>query len=259
MRRIAKYGWKPDTPDHRDFIYNERNVLLGSKVPAKVDCLTSGLPIYDQGQLGSCTGNGWAKEMEYRESRQGEGVVTPSRLFIYYNERVIENTVSSDSGAEVRTGAQVVATIGAPPETDWPYDITKFTEKPSVQAYDDAKKQEALQYQRIVLGAGSPIRSAIASGLPVVFGFSVPQFFEDGSWDPTTAPLPLPTPTDQIIGGHCVVMTGYDFTCTQFPVPAFLCDNSWGPDWGASGRFWMDYRYGGVGLASDFWVVQKVS
>lgn len=257
-----KYGWKPGLPDHRDRIFNNENtVLAAQQVPAKIDLAPKMPPIYDQGQLGSCTANGWARVMEMREMAQGKTAVTPSRLFIYYNERLIEGDVDQDDGAQVRTGAQVVSTIGAPPETDWAYNVAKFADRPPAQAFTDAKKEEALAYKRIVLGGpGAPMRTAVASSLPIVFGFSVPEYFEEG-WDPTAAVLRLPSADDQIIGGHCVVITGYDWTCTHFPVPAFQCDNSWGPGWGIGGRFWMDYRWfdPNPGLAQDLWVVQSVN
>lgn len=257
-RVIERYGRKADLPDPRDRIYNNENkVCAAAKLPV-VHTLTTP-PVYDQGQLGSCTGNGWARVVQYMAQEDGDDFGIPSRLFIYYNERVIENTVDSDSGAEVRTGAKVVSTLGVPPETDWAYDIAKFTDKPSAQAFTDAKKHEALTYKRIVNGPGAPMRTAIASGLPIVFGFAVPDYFEEG-WDPAT-PLPLPTVDTPIIGGHCVVISGYDFSCKTFPVPAFLCDNSWGASWGVNGRFWIDYRWFDTnpGLATDLWVIQKES
>jgi C1A family cysteine protease len=104
------------------------------------------------------------------------------------------------------------------------------------------------------------MRSAIASGLPIVFGFSVPASFEDGSWDPRAEPLPLPGAGAQFIGGHCVTISGYDFTRSRFNVPAFQCENSWGPGWGMSGRFWMDYRWftPSRGLTDDLWVISRV-
>lgn len=260
MRR--RYGWKASLPDHRDLIYNNRNlVAAGHEVPPKWDLTAQMPPIYDQGQLGSCTGNGWARVMEYREIVQGEGAATPSRLFIYYNERLLEgDPVDQDTGAQVRTGAKVVATVGAPPETDWPYIITRFAERPPESAYADAKKHEALEYQRIIVGPpGAPMRTAISSGLPIVFGFSVPDYFEAG-WDFST-PLPVPGPTTSIIGGHCVVICGYDFTCTRFATPAFLCANSWGANWGLNGYFWMEHHWFNPvpGLATDLWVVKQTT
>lgn len=264
-RKTKGYGWRPDLPDHRDRIYNlEEEIKQSAAVPGKFDLAPHMPPIYNQGQLGSCTGNGIARVLEYEAMRQGEPEVTPSRLFIYYNERVLEGTVNTDSGAEIRDGIKVVATEGAPPESEWPYsdaDPGPFQKKPPPNVYADAIKHEALVYKRIIVGGpGAPMRSAVAAGYPIVFGFSVPASFEDGSWDPSTHPLPLPRPNEKVIGGHCVVITGYDFTTQRFPQPAFQCDNSWGADWGMGGRFWMNYRWFDphAGLASDLWMIQRV-
>jgi C1A family cysteine protease len=239
-------------------------VQLATAVPGKVDLSPHMPPIYDQGQLGSCTGNGIARVLEYQSIREGEPTVTPSRLFIYYNERVIEGTVNQDAGAAIRDGIKVVASEGAPPESEWPYSDANpgpFDQKPPPNVYLDATEHEALVYQRIVLGGpGAPLRSALAAGLPIVFGFSVPAYFEDGTWDPTKEPLRVPGPNDHFIGGHCVVISGYDFTCTRFSDLAFQCENSWGASWGMNGRFWVDAHWfdANAGLASDFWVISKV-
>jgi C1A family cysteine protease len=73
-------------------------------------------PVYDQGELGSCTANAIAAILEHQEMRESEGAITPSRLFIYYGERAIEGTIKEDSGAQIRDGIKVVAGEGAPPE-----------------------------------------------------------------------------------------------------------------------------------------------
>ena len=70
-----------------------------------------------------------------REKQKLTPDFVPSRLFIYYNERVIEGTVDTDSGAQIRDGIKVVAKQGVPPETDWPYDIAKFADKPPAKAF----------------------------------------------------------------------------------------------------------------------------
>jgi len=133
------YGWVPDLPDHRDFLFAAPVENLAA-LPAKVD-LRPQCPkeVYDQGNLGSCTANAIAGALEFEQTKQGLKTFTPSRLFIYYNERVIEHTVNTDSGAQIRDGIKSVGSIGAPPETDWPYDISKFAEKPpQVPAFKDA-------------------------------------------------------------------------------------------------------------------------
>src|ERR1035437_9142925 len=99
MKRI--YAWKPQLPDHRDFEFSiDKSIVL----PTKVD-LTGKMPaVYDQGQLGSCTANAIAGAFEYAIDKEVKPDFTPSRLFIYYNERVIEGSVKTDSGANIRDG-----------------------------------------------------------------------------------------------------------------------------------------------------------
>src|SRR5207237_1251822 len=66
--------------------------------------------VYDQGCLGSCTGNGIAGALQYGQGGQRQAdVFKPSRLFIYYNERTIEGTVDEDAGAMLRDGIKTVA------------------------------------------------------------------------------------------------------------------------------------------------------
>ena len=52
----SRYGWQPDLPDHRDYLYAAPLAALGL-VPAKMDLRSQCPPVYDQGQLGSCTAN----------------------------------------------------------------------------------------------------------------------------------------------------------------------------------------------------------
>src|ERR1019366_9337023 len=104
----------------------------------------------------------------------------PSRLFIYYNERVMENSVNSDAGAQIRDGIKSIANQGDCPEKEWPYDIAKFTSKPGAECYQDAIKYKAVQYQRVpqIL---NQMKGCLASGYPFVFGFSVYTEFENES------------------------------------------------------------------------------
>ena len=58
-------------------------------------------PVYDQGQLGSCTSNAIAGAIEFNQIKAGNTApFIPSRLFVYYNERKIEHTVKSDGGPD---------------------------------------------------------------------------------------------------------------------------------------------------------------
>jgi C1A family cysteine protease len=165
---IGYYGWVPDLPDQRDLTYAAPAPLLMA-LPTNVDMRPQCPPVYDQGQLGSCTGNSIAGAIQFEQVKQGLSSFVPSRLFIYYNERVLEHTVSTDSGAQIRDGIKVVAKLGAPPEVpDWPYDVAKFAEKPPAKAFADAAKHKVVSYQRVTR-ALSQFKGCLASGYPYCF------------------------------------------------------------------------------------------
>jgi len=110
--KTKRYGWR------RDHLYPRDHMLTFAKrvsLPTACNLRTSGFlpPVYDRGQLGSSTVNATAAVVDFDHKKQAEQFLTPSRLFIYYNERVIENEVNQDSGAELRDGRKTVAGQGA--------------------------------------------------------------------------------------------------------------------------------------------------
>jgi C1A family cysteine protease len=251
-RTIARFGWIPDAPDQRDHMYSAPVETL-AQLPPSVDLRPQCPPVYDQGQLGSCTGNAIAGAIEFERMRQRLPDFMPSRLFIYYNERVIEGTVSSDSGAQIRDGIKSVAKQGVCPETEWPYDITKFEVKPPASAFQDALLDRAVSYQRLTHDMNQ-MKSCLASGFPFVFGFNVYESFESQEVA-QTGHAPMPAPGEQEIGGHAVMAVGYEDSQQWF-----LVRNSWGQGWGMRGYFTLPYSYlTQPGLASDFWTIRMVS
>jgi C1A family cysteine protease len=250
--KIQKYGWKKDHLDHRDLI--ARVAAPPTGLPPSVDLRTTGFvpPVYDQLQLGSCTANAIAAAVDFERKKQGEAFLTPSRLFIYYNERVIEDTVDQDAGAEIRDGIKSVASQGVCAESEWPYTDqgTQFTVKPTGQCYIDALSFEALKYIS-VNQVEADIKGVLASGSPVVFGFSVFSEFESDAVAKTGL-VPMPSATEAPLGGHAVLCVGYD-DASQL----FLVRNSWNTTWGQSGYFQLPYAYLlDANLASDLWVIQ---
>jgi len=247
------YGWIRDLPDARDFLYAAPLIRFPEGLPPSIDLRSECPPIYDQGQLGSCTGNGIAGAVEFDQGKQGSKQFTPSRLFIYYNERVIEGTVNQDSGAQVRDGIKSVATLGVPPETDWPYDIQKFAQKPPPKAYSDAKQDVVSSYARVAQNL-SQMQGCLAEGYPFVFGFTVYASFESESVAETGV-VPMPAPGENVVGGHCVVAVGYNNTKR-----VFIIRNSWGTGWGMKGYCTMPFEYLlSPQYASDFWTLRSVT
>jgi C1A family cysteine protease len=251
VRTQKRYGWRPDTPDMRDFMLAVQPLKT---LPPTVSLRTQMPPVFDQGQLGSCTANSIGAILEFNELKQKEqDAATPSRLFIYYNERTMEGTVGEDSGAEIRDGIKSVAQLGAPPETLWPYDITKFAKKPPAKAYTEARKHQAVRYSRVAQDAMA-LQNVLATGYPISFGFTVYSSFETNVGK--NGIVPMPQPAEKTLGGHAVVAVGYKTISSQL---YFECRNSWGPDWADHGYFWMPSAYlTSSSLAQDFWVIQQV-
>jgi C1A family cysteine protease len=236
----VRLGWHRQSRDGRDLLFRPTAVVL----PASVDLTqTYSVPVVDQGNLGSCTGNGIAAALAYLQLQEKESMVFPSRLFIYYNERVIENSVSQDAGADIRDGIKSVVSQGYCAEADWPYDITQFATQPSATAYADAIKEEVKTYQAVNVDPNS-VMQALASGFPVVVGFDVYSSFMNAPG----GDVPMPGSGERLEGGHCFILVGYDQATQRFKF-----QNSWGSGWGQSGFGTIPFAY--LPHGSDFWVI----
>jgi len=250
-RQVQRYGWVPDLPDHRDHVY-AAPVLMLAKLPSKVDLSKACPPVYNQGQLGSCTANAIGAALQFDQIKQKLSTFMPSRLFIYYNERAIEGTINSDSGAMIRDGIKSVGKQGVCPEPLWPYAIAKFRSKPSASCYKAAAAHQALSYQRVARSL-SQMKGCLASGYPFVFGFTVYESFESAGVA-KTGHAPMPSAGDKEIGGHAVLAVGYD-DGKQW----FIVRNSWGTGWGMKGYFTLPYAYlTEENLSDDFWTIRLV-
>lgn len=243
------FGWNPDLPDHRDRLYVALRILP-SRLPAKVDLRPLCSPVEDQGQLGSCTGNALVGAVEFLEKKDKAPFADLSRLFIYYNERLIEHTVKSDSGAQIRDGIKTLAKQGVCTEKLWPYDIAAFAKKPSAACYSDASNHQITSYQRIV--TLDEMRTCLSDGFPFVFGFTVYESFESAEVA-RTGIVNMPKRTERILGGHAVLAVGYDNTTKRF-----IVRNSWGVGWGIRGYFTIPYAYlTDRNLSDDFWTIRQ--
>ena len=250
--QLARYGWVRDIPDQRDVLYAPPP-QISAALPPRVDLRLQFPPPYDQGMLGSCTANAIAGALQFLEGKEGSPApIMPSRLFIYYNERALEGSTGSDSGAQIRDGIKTVVREGFCPEAEWPYNIAVFATRPSSGCYSDALKERVSQYLRLT-PASVPLLTCLASGYPFVFGFSVYESFETAAVA-TTGVVHLPHPNERLVGGHAVVAVGYDQ-----PTGRFIVRNSWGVGWGMAGYFTMPFQYlTDPMLAADFWTIRKV-
>jgi len=216
------------------------------KLPSIVDLRKKMPPIYDQGQLGSCTANAICALAGYNNL-----LFVGSRLFVYYNERVLENTVNEDSGATLEDGMISLKKYGVCKDTLWPYNIQKFAVRPTENCYANAKKHLALEVTNVTNDILS-IKQSLFHGYPLVVGIMIYESFET-QVVAKTGMVPMPLPTETLLGGHAVVIVGYDDT-----KKLWIMRNSWGASWGIKGYFYLPYEYLTSPMASDLWNIIKM-
>ena len=246
MRKIERYGWRPDHPDHRDYLF----IPSGAATDTPADWRPFLPPAYDQGQLGTCTCHSAVAAFQCNQKLQGKSVVMPSRLFLYWNSGVIEGTQGQDVGRENRDVLLSLVKDGVCPETMWPYGSYQGF-KPNQNCYSEAERQEVLEYSRVDNTDWNTLLEAIRTR-PVIFGFSVPQSFE-GNEIARTGVMEMPKDNEPIVGGHSVLAIGDE-------PDRILVRNSWGEHWGQSGNFWMPRSFITDGdWCNDFWMVKRIT
>lgn len=251
----AWYGCIPDLPDQRDrkFMFSPAQALMPtSALPASVDLREWLPPVMDQGSLGSCTAHGVTAALRYNWINNDQPDIPLSRLALYYDSRMLEGSVASDSGAQIRDVIKVAAK-GVAREALWPYDLTKWSERPPQEAYKDAPLHEAIEYRRVDVSARA-IKTALFTGRPVIVGVTLYASFESDSVA-ATGVVPMPAKHEHVVGGHCLLVWGYG----QRP-GFFSVRNSWGESWGHKGDCFFPEAYlSSPDYASDLWVISSTS
>lgn len=253
MSRKIKLGWIPDLPDHRDQYFTSR--LSADVLPTAVDLRAQCPAVYDQGSLGSCTAQSMAGALHFTTLEAKKTPFIPSRLYIYYNTRVLQGTVNQDSGASLRTTVKSVVNQGFGPEPLWPYKVSQFKVKPAKSVYTDAetRKLTTLCYERVDNRNLNLLKAAISQNNPMIFGFSVYESFMS-STVARSGMVTLPKTRERMQGGHAMLVVGYS-DARQW----FIVRNSWGAGWGDKGYCYMPYSFlTNDDLANDFWIIKAV-
>lgn len=243
------FGWIPDLPDARDWLWRDVR-RVPRRLPGRVDLSSGCSSVEDQGALGSCTAQALAGALEFLERRVRGSYTDRSRLFLYYNERVLLGTVKSDSGATLRDGIKTLVKQGVCAETTWPYRVAKFAVRPPARSYVEALDHQLTSYRRLL--ALNEFRASLAEGFPFVFGFMVYESLQTQKVV-RTGDIPFPSRQERAIGGHAVMAVGYDDRRKRF-----LIRNSWGRRWGQEGYGTLPYAYlDDRNLSDDFWTVRS--
>jgi C1A family cysteine protease len=222
--------------------------FVNKLLPKFIDLRKKFPPVYDQGYLASCTACALCSIIQYLQPKfQG------SRLFLYYNERKLENNIPDDTGATLSSGIECLLKYGVCPESMWPYVINKFAVKPDDKCYVNALEHQALKVNNINETLQT-MKSSLANGNPFVVGFLVYQSFESINVI-RTGIVPMPNmKKEQVLGGHAVVCVGYNDLSQKW-----IMRNSWGSSWGDKGYFYLPYNYLlNPNLSTDMWTITKM-
>lgn len=250
------------------------------KTTNKVVDLRSKLPpVYNQGNIGSCTANALCAAYQFLDKSMG----IPSRLFVYFNERnLIETTdedTNHDSGAYLSDGIACLVKNGVCSEASWPYIESKFSVQPPPECYTQALSHQVLNAYTIPNNLNA-MKRVLLSGLPFVTGISIYNSFESDSVTKTGL-VPMPDIENEInLGGHAVLVCGYNDNIQWYQNKiitnkngvraiksvtsskqkgVWIVRNSWGINWGAKGYFYLPYPYLlDSNIASDQWVIDSV-
>ena len=218
-------------------------------LPLIVDLRSKCPPVYDQGNLGSCSAQACACTF----SLLNKNIFTPSRLFIYYNERLIDNSVDYDVGAYLQDGIYSLVKYGVCNEKLWPHIISKFAVKPPDACYTAALDYQVLAALNVVQTL-TAMQTCLAAGVPFIVAINVYSSFLTSKVS-TTGMVPMPNyAKDRFFGGHAVVCVGYNEKKKMW-----LMRNSWGTRWGIKGYFYLPYNYLlDPNLSSDIWNITQI-
>ena len=233
-------------------------------LPAKNDISSYGPRIWDQGDLGSCTAHGTIRCYLYALNKKTDSLQhprtyssRPSRAFCYTMTRILEGEpVDKDTGGTVEGALNAIAKYSLPDEKYWEYVEDNFFVEPSVEV-----KQKAVRFHRFkvrhIEQQEHEIKKAIFNNHPVAIGLKIYSSFLSKN-AMASGTIPIPNGSEQLQGGHCVSIVGYDDQSRMF-----LFANSWGLGVGLpekKGYFNIPYDYIlNPNLASDLWICQDVA
>lgn len=227
-----KFNIKPTPHKISCVSYKQTNAVI---LP-EVDLREWDSPVDSQHTIGSCGASALVNAYENMvKHHYPDKFVDLSRLYVYYHTRYLENTVQSDDGVVyLRSALRAVEKYGVCPESVWPYDITKFLQQPSPDAYVAAEDHKIESYR--YLQTLKDMLEVLSKGDPFIVGITVyPGFM---TLSPADSALSMPETTDIEMGGHAMSIVGYNMDDAHF-----IAKNSFGTAWGDKGYCYIPFEY----------------
>lgn len=190
----------------------------------------------------NCTGHAFSSAIEwiFRKYLAKQPVLSP--LYLYAKELIADGHFPTDEGSTGVTGCNVSIANGCCEDYLYPDGLQQI-EQPTPGMDANAAMYRMGAYHGL-LGAETALSVlGDATPWPVEVGFDVYESFESDEVAKTGV-MPVPSSSEQLLGGHENIYVGYDIgaTPTLRPAscpPAFLTMNSWGTAWGLDGFYWQ--------------------
>lgn len=260
-----KYPLIRQTEDERDL---QVTIPITEELPDKIDLRENCPPVFDQGNIGSCTSQaGVGAYMMLKDTD-----ILHSRLYLYFKERFLEDAIDEDNGATMRSIGKALHKFGVCTEKMHPYISSKFKNTPTEQADKEAENYKINAYKK--LSNINQIKEyLVKKQQPVMIGMEIYSSFESRGVIQTGI-VPMPKKDERFLGGHAVLIVGYDdnfgknkvkkgFLNSLFRMFAspnnnngyFIVRNSWGEGFGDDGYFYLSYEFMKE-HTFDYWVIE---
>ncbi len=229
---------KKDAKDSRDLhLKNTLSKAIDPKsLPSSIDLRPQFGDILDQGTLGSCVSHSVAYQLRYLLRKMTGTFRNFSRLFIYYNGRVVSKyPLDRDTGLAMRDGFRSVAGYGAADEGLWPYATTKFTVRAPDSVYAAGADKKSIMYYAVSQDL-SEMKKCLKDGFPISFGLTLFESFMSAQVA-ATGKVPVPNQaSEKRVGGHAMCICGY-----LDSIQCFIVANQWNRGWGDKGYGYLPY------------------
>jgi C1A family cysteine protease len=232
------------------------SLLSRQRLPNIVDLRSFLSPIEEQYTLGSCVGNALASILEYFYFYSTGHTKKFSRLFIYYNARMMEdetskrNATETDSGADLQFGIVSLIKYGCCEEQYWPFYEHLINIQPNNQAYENGQNYCLDDFSRLSNNI-TQLRECLAEGYPFVMAIKIFPSFASNHHGYIPMPKKNEKPSQY---RHAVVCVGYNHS-----EKVFIIRNSHGFQWGHYGYGYLPYDYiADKVLTKDLWAIKSI-
>jgi C1A family cysteine protease len=219
-----------------------RSSVVPEPLPRSKNIWNDLVPVVDQGPWGSCT----AFAMRYAYMLwhlRTVGTLPPEPSVAYWYAQSRTKLLGGnlqDTGSTTAATVWVLANLGTPTNTTWPYTAANVFIKPTISALTNPKNTVPVRITTFKNAASTLdiLKRVIADNKTLLASIMVYSSMMKISVF-VSGVVPMPNiRRESLQGGHAIAITGYDDT-----IKRFIFRNSWGSYDGINGQYTIPYDY----------------